>query len=347
MGANETRIGAERLQVDSFRHGAMVDDERRQRARYHLTMELTPESIEGAAARIAPHIRRTPVLEVDGADFGLADITVVFKLEFLQHAGSFKTRGAFNSLLTHDVPPVGVVAASGGNHGAAVAYAAMKLGRPATIFVPTVASRAKMEQIRGYGANLKVGGERYADALVASEIFVRQSGAKAIHAYDQWETLQGQGTVGLEFESQAPDLDALLVAVGGGGLVGGIAAWYAGRIPVVGVEPEEAPTLTRALAAGEPVDAPAGGVAADSLAPRRVGTLMFPVAQRHMAGTALVTDDAIREAQRVLWKALRVVAEPGGAAAFAALHSGAWKAKPGSRVGVLLCGANTTAVEFS
>lgn len=307
---------------------------------------LDAAAIAAAAARIAPHIRRTPVLEADGADFGLAGVRLAFKLEFLQHAGSFKTRGAFNHLLTRAIPAAGVVAASGGNHGAAVAYGAMKRGVPATIFVPSVASPAKMEQIRGYGARLEVAGERYDDALKASERWVGESGAAAIHAYDQWETLQGQATVGREMESQAPGLDALLVAVGGGGLVGGIAAWYAGRIPVIGVEPEAAPTLTRALAAGEPVDAPAGGVAADSLAPRRVGSLMFPVARRHVAATVLVTDDAIREAQRALWKTLRIVAEPGGAAAMAALLSGRYAARPGQTVGVLLCGANTTAVSF-
>ena len=311
-----------------------------------MTAFLSADAIRAAAARIAPYIRRTPVLEVDGADFGLEGVRLAFKLEFLQHAGSFKTRGAFNNLLAREIPAAGVVAASGGNHGAAVAYAAMKRGVPATIFVPTVASPAKMEQIRGYGARLEIAGERYNDALLASERWVASNPALAIHAYDQWETLQGQGTVGLELESQAPQLDALLVAVGGGGLIGGIAAWYAGRIPVIGVEPEAAPTLTRALEAGAPVDAPAGGVAADSLAPRQVGALMFPVAQRHVDRTVLVTDDAIGEAQRMLWKTLRIVAEPGGAAAVAALLSGAWKPKAGSTVGVLLCGANTTAVEF-
>jgi threonine dehydratase len=291
-------------------------------------------------------VRRTPVVTVDGADFGVPGVTLVFKLEFLQHAGSFKTRGAFNSLLTRDIPDAGVVAASGGNHGAAVAYAAMKMQRPATIFVPSVASPAKMEQIRGYGARLEIAGERYNDALLASEKWVERSGAAAIHAYDQVETLQGQATVGLEYEEQAPALDALLVAVGGGGLIGGIAAWYAGRIPVIGVEPEAAPTLTRALEAGAPVDSPAGGVAADSLAPKRVGSLMFPLARQFVSGTILVTDDAIREAQRTLWKTLRVVAEPGGAAALASLTSGAWKPQAGQAVGVLLCGANTTAVDF-
>ena len=286
------------------------------------------------------------MIAVDGADFALDGVRLVFKLEFLQHAGSFKTRGAFNHLLTRDIPPVGVVAASGGNHGAAVAYAAMKMKVPATIFVPSVASPAKMAQIRGYGARLEIAGERYNDALLASEQWIAQSGAAAIHAYDQVETLQGQASVGLEYEEQAPGLDALLVAVGGGGLIGGIAAWYAGRVPVIGVEPEEAPTLTRALAAGEPVDSPAGGVAADSLAPKRVGTMMFPIAQQHVARTVLVTDDAIRDAQRALWKTLRIVAEPGGAAALASLTSGAWKPQSGQTVGVLLCGANTTAVDF-
>ena len=296
--------------------------------------------------RIAPHVRRTPAIEVDGADFGAPGATLVFKLEFLQHAGSFKTRGAFNSLLARDLPAAGVVAASGGNHGAAVAYAAMCLGVPAAIFVPEVASPAKLEQIRGYGARLEVGGERYADALAASERYAQASGAAQIHAYDQFATLEGQGTVALEFEAQAPLLDAVLVAVGGGGLIGGMAAWYAGRVALVGVEPEAAPTLTRALEAGQPVDAPAGGIAADSLAPRRVGSLMFPIAQRYVERTVLVTDEAIREAQRALWKMLRIVAEPGGSAALAALLSGRYEALPGRRIGILLCGANTTAVRF-
>ena len=307
---------------------------------------LEAAAIRAAAARLAPHIRRTPILEADGADFGLPAVRLVFKLEFLQHAGSFKSRGAFNNLLTRAIPPAGVVAASGGNHGAAVAYAAMRRGIPATIFVPSVASAAKVAQIRGYGARLEIAGDRYNDALLASERWVDESGAMPIHAYDQWETLQGQATLGLEFEEQAPGLDALLVAVGGGGLVGGIAAWHAGRVPVIGVEPEEAPTLTRALEAGAPVDAPAGGIAADSLAPKRVGALMFPIAQRYVK-TVLVSDDAIRDAQKSLWKTLRVVAEPGGAAAMAALTSRRWKPRPGEAVGVVICGANTTAVEFS
>ena len=308
---------------------------------------LDRESIAAAYTRIAPHVRATPVVEADGADFGLPGLTLAFKLEYLQHAGSFKTRGAFNQLLTRDIGPAGVVAASGGNHGVAVSFAAMKLGVPATIFVPTVASEAKIAQIRDNGAKLVVGGDRYDDALRASEAFVQSSGATAIHAFDQWETLQGQGTVGLEWERQSPGMDAILVAVGGGGLIGGITGWFAGRVPIIGVEPEEAPTLTRALEAGRPVDAPAGGVAADSLAPKRVGTLMFELAKRYLT-TVLVTDEAIRDAQRALWKTMRIVAEPGGAAAFAGLASRAWKPAPSQKkIGVLVCGANTTAVTFT
>ena len=295
---------------------------------------------------IRPHIRRTPVIEADGADFGLDSIRLSFKLELLQHSGSFKARGAFANLLMRKVPPAGVVAASGGNHGAAVAYAAMRLGVPAKIFVPSVSSPAKVQRIRDYGADLVVGGERYADALAASEAWVARSGALPVHAFDQTETLLGQGTLGMELEEQAPELDTLLVAVGGGGLIGGIAAWYAGKTKVVGVEPEAAPTLSKALAAGRPVDAEAGGIAADSLAPRRVGELMFPIARRHVSGVALVTDGTIRMAQEALWKVLRIVAEPGGAAAFAALLSGRYRPRPDERVGVLVSGGNTVAVDF-
>ena len=295
---------------------------------------------------IRPYIRRTPVIEVDGADFGLDGTTLVLKLEFMQHSGSFKARGAFTNLLCRDIPLAGVVAASGGNHGAAVAYAAMRLGKPARIFVPTVASPAKLARIRGYGADLAIAGDRYADALAASEQWAAQSGALPVHAYEQVETLLGQGTVGLEFEEQDPKLDSILVAVGGGGLIGGIAAWYAGRTKVVGVEPELCPTLAMAMAAGRPVDAPAGGIAADSLAPRRVGELMFPIAQSFVSGVVLVPDEAIAAAQAALWNVLRVAAEPGGAAALAAVLSGRYQVRPGERVGVLVCGANTTAVSF-
>ena len=265
----------------------------------------------------------------------------------MQHGGSFKARGAFANLLTRKVPAAGVVAASGGNHGVGVAFAAMKLGVPAKIFVPGVASQEKMERIRGYGAELVVAGERYSDALAASEKYVTETGALAVHAYDQIETMLGQGTVGLEFEEQAPDLDTLLVAVGGGGLIGGVAAWYSNRIKIVGVEPEAAPTLWNALRAGHPVDSEAGGVAADSLAPKRVGELMFPIAQELVRDVVLVPDEAILQAQDTLWKVMRVVAEPGGSAAFAAVLSGRYKPAAGERVGILICGGNTSAVDFA
>lgn len=287
---------------------------------------------------IRPHVRRTPVIEAEN---------VTLKLELLQHSGSFKARGAFANLLTRAVPPAGVVAASGGNHGAAVAYAAQKLGKPARIYVPTVSSPAKIERIRAYGADLVVTGERYADALAASEHWAAERGALQVHAFDQEPALVGQGTVGLELEEQAPQLDTLLVAVGGGGLIGGIAAWYEKRIRLIGVEPRLAPTLHHALQAGRPVDAPTGGIAADSLAPKRVGELMFPLAQKYVERVVLVEDDAIRAAQRALWDSLRIASEPGGAAAYAALLSGQYRPGRNERVGVLVCGGNTTAVDFS
>jgi threonine dehydratase len=311
-----------------------------------MGMAVDRASIEAVWEVIRPHVRLTPTLEVSGADFGLAPFPLTLKLEFLQHSGSFKARGAFANLLRRRVPEAGVVAASGGNHGAAVAYAAMRLGVRAKIFVPTVSSPAKVERIRAYGADLAIVGDRYADALAASEAWVDQTGALPVHAYDQTETLLGQGTLGMELAGQAPGLETVLASVGGGGLIGGVAGWYAGRVRVVGVEPELAPTLSEALKAGRPVDAPAGGIAADSLAPRRVGELMFPIAQAYVARVVLVSDAAIRQAQHALWRTARIVAEPGGAAALAALLSGAYVPAPGERVGVVISGGNSTAVDF-
>src|SRR5688572_31250780 len=253
---------------------------------------VTREKIAAVEPKIRPYIRRTPVVDPDG------DGKRIFKLELLQHSGSFKARGAFTNLLTREVPKAGVVAASGGNHGAAVAYAAQKLGKPARIYVPTVSSKAKIDRIRSYGAELVVTGDRYADALAESEKWAAESGALQVHAYDQEGALLGQGTVGLELEAQAPHIDTLLVAVGGGGLIGGIAAWYEGRVRVVGVEPEAAPTLDLAMKAGRPVDAPAGGIAADSLAPKRVGEMMFPIAKAYVERVVLVPDEAIQSAQQ-------------------------------------------------
>jgi threonine dehydratase len=311
-----------------------------------VTDAVNPEKIAVCERIIRPYIRRTPVLAIDGADVGLRLGKLWLKLELMQHSGSFKARGAFTNLLTRKVPAAGVVAASGGNHGAAVAYAAMMLKIPAKIFIPSVASPAKVQRIRDYGADLVIEGDRYADALAASEAWIERTGAMPVHAFDQDETMLGQGTIGVELDEQAPDIDTLLVSVGGGGLIGGLAAWYASRIKVVGVEPEAAPTLTKALQAGRPVDAEAGGVAADSLAPKRVGERVFPVAQRHVHQTVLVSDDAIRQAQKVLWQAARIVVEPGGVAAFSALLSGAYQPDSGERVAVVLSGGNTVAVDF-
>jgi threonine dehydratase len=294
--------------------------------------------IEAIYPLIAPHIRRTPTLPWDDA--------ICLKLELTQHAGSFKTRGAFANLLTRAVPPAGVVAASGGNHGAAVAYAAMKLGIKAKIFVPAISSPAKIARIRDFGAELVIGGDTYGEALAASEEYAGQSGALAIHAFDQPETMLGQGTLALEFMQQVPDLDTILVAVSGGGLIGGIAAWCAGRIRVVGVEPQASPTLTYALAAGKPVDAPVGGLAADALAPRRVGEQVFPIAKTFVDQVLLVSDGEIRAAQKALWEGGRIAVEPAGAAAFAAIRSGLYKSRAGEHIGVVISGGNSTAVNF-
>ncbi|MER9056236.1 threonine/serine dehydratase [Mesorhizobium sp. M0174] len=307
---------------------------------------ITRERIAAMEPRIRPFVRHTPVLRVDMADFGRPALPVDLKLECLQHSGSFKARGAFTNLLERPVPAAGVVAASGGNHGAAVAYAAMRLGHKATIFVPEVSPQAKLDRIRGYGAELVVGGARYAEALAASESFAEKSGALQIHAFNQEETLVGQGTLGLEIEADLPKLDTLLVAVGGGGLIGGIAAWFSGRIRIIAVEPEGAPTLHRAFAAGRPVDAPAEGVAADSLAPKRVGEMMFPIAEAFVERSILVGDDDIIAAQAALWDRVRIISEPGGAAAFAALLSGRYAPVAGERVAVLICGANANPAKF-
>ncbi len=301
------------------------------------------DQITATEAVIRPHIRRTPIIEVAGRDFGLTGVALIFKLELMQQAGSFKARGAFANLLLRTLPAAGVVAASGGNHGAAVAHAARELGIPARIYVPTISTQAKIDRIRATGAELVLIGERYADALAAADAWAASSGALSIHAFDQLETLMGAGTLGLELEQQAGHVDAVLASVGGGGLIGGVAAWFQDRTQVIGVEPELAPTLAHALAAGHPVDAPTGGIAADSLAPKRIGELMFPIAQRYIK-SVLVTDEAIAEAQRALWSTLRIAVEPGGAAAFAAVLSGRYA--KGARLAVVISGGNTSAVNF-
>jgi threonine dehydratase len=287
------------------------------------------------------------VISIDRADFGLPPGPLVLKLEQLQHSGSFKARGAFANLTLREVPAAGVVAASGGNHGAAVAYAAGVLGVPARIFVPVVSSAAKVSRIRAYGAHLVVEGDTYSDALAISQEWAATSGAMPVHAYDQAETVLGAGTLGLELGRQAEGVTTVLAAVGGGGLLSGIAAAYAGQVRVVGVEPDGAPTMTQALKSGQPVDAATGSVAVDSLAPRRVGELTFAMISRYAHSVVLVSDEAIVQAQQMLWDRLRVVGEPGGCAALGALLSGRYLPEPGESVAVVISGANTSAVTFT
>jgi threonine dehydratase len=303
-------------------------------------MTVAREDVEQAALRTATYVRETPVLTLEDGAFGLPG-RLVLKLEFTQHTGSFKPRGAFNRLLSAAVPAAGVIAASGGNHGAAVAFAARRLGHRAEIFVPEIAAPIKVERLRRYGAQVTVVGASYADALAASAARAAETGAFVVHAYDQPEVVAGQGTLARELARQAPGLDTLLVAVGGGGLIAGIAAWYGGGARVVGVEPERAPTLAAALEAGRPVDVEVGGVAADSLGARRIGTIAFAVARRHVERSVLVPDDAILAAQRALWEEARLLVEPGGAAALAALASRRYRPAPGERIGIVLCGGNT------
>jgi threonine dehydratase len=304
---------------------------------------ISRDDIRRTYDTIRPFIRRTPVVRVDLGELDPAGTdlpSVTLKLEQLQCAGSFKARGAFANLLLREVPPAGVVAASGGNHGVAVAYAAHRRAIPARIFVPTVSAAAKIERIRRLGAELVVTGDRYADALAAAQAWERSSGAMSVHAFDQPHTLLGQGTLGLELSEQTDYLDTVLVPVGGGGLIGGIASWLAGSVRVIGVEPDGAPTLTRARAEGRPADAPAEGVAADALAPRRVGELVFPITEAYVEDVVLVGDAAILAAQRALWQAVRIAAEPAASVGIAALLTGAYKPAPGERVAVVISGAN-------
>lgn len=301
---------------------------------------VTRPMIEEAAQRIAGHARVTPVMRLGAGAFG-SDADISFKLECLQHAGSFKTRGAFNTLLSLSVPAAGVSAASGGNHGAAVAYAAMRQGVKATIFVPEISPAAKIEAIRRFGADVVVGGAQYDDAQAACDRFVAETGALKIHPFAAKETIAGQGTLGREWDGQEPDLDTLLVAVGGGGLISGIASWFAGtKVKVVGVEPEGSRALQAALEAKAPVEVKVASVAADSLGARNVGPLVYEICKDAVDHVALVADAAINEAQKVLWRDFRLAVEPGGAAALGALISGAYKPAKGERLGVLVCGAN-------
>jgi threonine dehydratase len=297
---------------------------------------IGPDDVQGAAGRIAGRVRRTPVVEL-GEIHGAS---VVAKLELLQHTGSFKPRGAFNKLLSSEVSSAGVIAASGGNFGLAVAYAARETGVRAEIFIPATSPEAKIARVRAQGADVTVVGGYYAEAQAAIGARAAETGALLMHPFDQPEVIAGQGTIGVELDEQAPDLDTVLVAIGGGGLIAGIASWFDRRVRVIGVEPERSQAMTAALAAGEPVTVEVGGVAADSLGAARVGEHTFPIVQDAVERIVHVGDDAIREAQRALWDDVHMIAEPGGAAAFAALRSGAYEPSPGERLCVLVCGAN-------
>lgn len=306
---------------------------------------IDPHDIRAARARIAPYVRQTPVIRMGADDLGL-EFPIDLKLELFQHSGSFKARGAFNSLLSLDVPKAGVVAASGGNHGAAVAFAAARLGVPARIFVPEIAGATKIGLIRAAGVEPDVVSGAYADAYEASLAYQRDSGAMSIHAYDAPATLAGQGTLGAEIEDQLPEIDELLVAVGGGGLIGGIAAWFAGRVKVVAVEPENAPALNAALQHGPDTDVEVSGVAANSLGAKRIGRMCYDTAKAHNLQSVLVPDAAITDAQHRLWNSARIAAEPGGAAALAALTTGVYQPAPGAKIAVLVCGGNVDPSPF-
>jgi threonine dehydratase len=295
--------------------------------------------VDAARERIDGYVRRTPVLELGSGAFGLGG-RVTLKLELTQHTGSFKPRGAFNKLLSSEIPDVGVIAASGGNFGLAVAYAARTLGHRAEIFVPSNSPKVKADGIRALGADVTVVDGYYDEALDASRARAESSGSLVLHAYDQPEIVAGQGTVGVELSEQVPDADTVLVAIGGGGLIGGIGAWYEDRTRVIGVEPETSTSMTSALAAGGPVDVTYGGYAADSLGTKRAGEIAFEIVSKHVERVALVSGDQILEAQRRLWQEVRIFAEPGGAAALAALLSGAYVPQPTEHVAVVVCGAN-------
>ena len=295
------------------------------------------EQIAEASRRVRDHVRRTPVID---ARVPGVENPVAFKLEHLQHTGSFKARGAFNTLLSGPVPQAGLVAASGGNHGAAVAYAAQRLGHAAQIFVPEMAGPSKIALIERTGARLSVVPGEYANALAMAREVEEASGAMQVHAYDAPATIAGQGTCAAEWEDQGLDADTVLIAVGGGGLISGAIAWLQDRRNVVAVEPETSCALNAALSAGAPVDVDVSGVAANALGARRIGDICFRMASAAGTASVLVTDAAITEAQLWLWRELRLLVEPAGAAALAALISGAYTPARGEKVAVLLCGGN-------
>ena len=297
-------------------------------------------TIAAAATLIAGHVRRTPLLRLPGAALGIGCAELWLKLEHVQRGGSFKARGMFNRMLSWPIPPAGVVVASGGNAGIAVAEAARALGVRCEVFLPELSSAAKRQALAELGAEVIVGGATYSDALAACLQRQQASGALLMHAYDQAEVVAGAGTLAAEIEADAGLPDHVLVSVGGGGLIAGVAAWFAGRAQVHGLEPHGAPTLHAARAAGEPVDVAVQGLAADSLGARRIGRIAWPICRRFVAASHLVADEAIVDAQRRLWRELRLAVEPAAALPLAALASGLIRPQPHERVALVLCGAN-------
>jgi threonine dehydratase len=309
-------------------------------------LDVTRFDIEDAADRLRGWVRRTPTLDPGPGAFGVPG-SLTLKLELLQHTGSFKPRGAFNRMLTAEIDESGVLAASGGNFGMAVAYAARELGHRAEIFVPETSPQVKIDRIRAYGADVHVIPGYYGEAAAACEERAFETGAAFLHPYDQPAVVAGQGTVARELDEQAPDLDTVLVAVGGAGLIGGVAAWFCDDVRVIGVEPARCPTLSAALEAGEPVDVEVSGVAADSLGAMRAGLIATQIAQAYVDRVVLVDDATITAARRTLWSEVRLATEPGAAAPLAALLEGAYVPEPGERVGVIVCGANADPADLS
>jgi threonine dehydratase len=309
-------------------------------------LDVTRFDVESASDLLGTWVRHTPVAELERGAFGVPG-RLVLKLELLQHTGSFKPRGAFNRMLTADIDETGVLAASGGNFGLAVAYAAHRLGHPAEIFVPSTSPPMKIERIRSHGATVHVVDGFYAEAFAACEERAFDTGAAFLHPYDQPAVVAGQGTLAQELGDQEPTLDTVIVAVGGGGLIGGIAAWFASDVRVIGVEPERCPTLTAALAAGKPVDVEVGGVAADALGAGRAGMIGLAIAQRYVERVILVTDDDVTRARRLLWDDCRVAAEPGAAAPLAALLAGGYVPQPDERVALVVCGGNADPADLA
>ncbi len=305
------------------------------------TASVTPAEIEAAAAVIGPHVRQTPVLEVPGSEIGL-DATLILKLEYLQHSGSFKARGATHFVATQPIAEDGIVAASGGNHGAAVAWAAHRFGHPAHIFVPTTANPAKIARLVEYGADVRQVGDVYGEALAASREYLELNHATSIHAYDDPVVMAGAGTCARELDLDAPGLDAVLLACGGGGLSGSSAAWFGDRTEIVVIETPGTASYASAVEHGEPIDIEVSGIAADALGATRLGDNPWAQLDRVGATSVLVSDADVLAAREHLWKWLRIVVEPAAAAPLAALTTGAWRPSAGAgRVGVVLCGANT------